>query len=467
VSDAPSGVCAVVIGSGSAGLTVAIGLAGLGHRVVVIERGPIGGDCTNVGCIPSKTLIHLARAGVASPWDQVRATRDGLEAEESEMLAGTPGVELLRGEARLAGAGRVEVACVDGTTRTVHGDHVVVASGSAPITIDLPGIDPERLFTNEDVFELSETPAHVVIVGAGAIAVELAFALRRLGAQVTVVEGAERVLPREDPEVSTAIFGALERAGVAVHLGSAASGFDEGSRTLSLQSGASVAAVDRVLLAVGRRPRTNGLGLEALGLDVAGGVTTDGWGRTSVAGVWAVGDVTGQTTTTHGANAMARRVVQAIGLPKVPRVGRPPTIPSVVFAEPEVASVGLTLREVERRWPASARMTLRVDLTDTDRGLTDGITEGFVQVHVARFTGRILRASIVGPAAGEAIGIFTLAIDRRISMHRLYRLVHPYPTFASAIGRVADEFTRQTLPSLGSEATAWVRSLPHRWKKEP
>ena len=456
-------VTAVLIGSGSAGLTVAIGLAGLDHRVVVVEEGPVGGDCTNVGCIPSKTLLHLARTGAPSPWGEVRKRRDGLEATESTMLADHDRIELLRGSARIVGPGTVEVADQDGTLQRVAAPHIVIATGSRPRTVAIEGMDPARVLTNETLFEIDATPGHLVIVGGGAIAVEMATAVRHLGGAVTIVEVAPRLLGRDDPEVSAIVAQALGEAGVDVRLGTTATSFDEAKATLTLDDGDEIRAVDRVLMAIGRSPRVDGLGLDRLGVDVGpGGVGVDSWGRTSVAGVWAVGDVTGVTATTHGANAMARRVVRAIGLPRLLRVGRPPSIPAAVFGEPEVASVGFAPEKVARRWPEASRVHLRADLADTDRGLTDGVTRGAVIVDVERMTGRILRASIVGPGAAQAIGIFTLAIDRRISMHRLYRMVHPYPTFASAIGVVADEFTRLTLTDLPAQATTWARHLPHR-----
>lgn len=453
---------AIVIGSGSAGLTVAIGLAGLGRRVAVVEVGSVGGDCTNVGCIPSKTLLHQAAMASTMPWDAVRRTRDDLEAEESAMLGAHEAIDFVRGRARIGADGTVEVTGTDGTTRTLDATHVVIATGSAPMTVDIEGLAEPTLLTNETLFELAETPAHLTIVGGGAIAVEMATAHRRLGARVTMIEAAPRLLPREDPEVSAMVAESFRDAGVDVHLGTTARSFAEHERTLTLNSGAIVDGVDRVLMAVGRRPRIAGLGLEALDIAMDRGITTDTWGRTSRRGLWAVGDVTGATATTHGANAMARRTVRAIGLPWLPRVGSAPTIPGAVFGDPEVASVGLSLDDLDHRWPEAARLHLRVDLADTDRGLTDQVVSGAVIVDVARLSGRILRASIVGPGAAQAIGIFTLAIDEDISMHRLYRMVHPYPTFASAIGAVADEFTRATLTDLPGEAATWVRHLPRR-----
>lgn len=453
---------AIVIGSGSAGLTVGIGLAGLGRHVAVVEVGSVGGDCTNVGCIPSKTLLHRAATAGAMPWAEVRRTRDGLEAEESAMLDAHEAIDLVRGRARIVADGTVEVTGTDGTVRILEAAHVVIATGSAPMTVDIEGLVEPTLLTNETLFELEERPAHLAIVGGGAIAVEMATAHRDLGARVTMIEAAPRLLPREDPEVSAIIAESLRGAGVEVHRGTTARSFAEDGRTLTLGSGEIVDGVDRVLMAVGRRPRTAGLGLDALGVAMERGITTDTWGRTSRRGLWAVGDVTGATATTHGANAMARRTVRAIGLPWLPKIGRPPTIPGAVFGDPEVASVGLSLDELDRRWPEAARLHLRVDLADTDRGRTDQAGSGAVIVDAARLSGRILRASIVGPGAAQAIGIFTLAIDEDISMHRLYRMVHPYPTFASAIGAVADEFTRATLPNLPGEAAMWARHLPRR-----
>lgn len=453
---------AIVIGSGSAGLTVAIGLAGLGRRVAVVEMGAVGGDCTNAGCIPSRTLLHQAEVATAMPWAEVRRTRDVLEAEEAAMLDEHESIDFVRGHARVVGDGAVEVTGRDGTVQALAAAHVVIATGSSPQVIDIEGLSEPTLLTNETLFELKETPAHLAIVGGGAVAVEMATAHRHLGARVSVIEAAPRLLPREDPEVSAIVDDALRAAGVAVHVGTTARSFAQITRTLRLSGEASVEDVDRVLMAVGRQPRIEGFGLDAMGVAADRGITVDAWGRTSRRGLWAVGDVTGTTATTHGANAMARRVVRAIGLPWLPKIGAAPTIPGAVFGTPEAASVGLSLDDLHEHWPEDARMHLRADLGDTDRGLTDQVHRGAVIVDVARMSGRILRASIVGPGAAQAIGIFTLAIDEGISMHRLYRMVHPYPTFASAIGAVADEFTRTTLPRLPGEATAWVRHLPGR-----
>ncbi len=453
---------AIVVGAGAGGLTVAIGLAALGRRVALVEADRVGGDCTNVGCVPSKRLIHLARerAQRADPdglLAAVRATRDGLAHREDHELSTTEGIDLIRGRASLGPGRRVSIATADGT-RTVTAPHVVIATGSRPRTLDIPGLPPERLLTNESLFELERAPAHLAIVGAGPIGVEMACAFARMGTRITLIDVADRVLPTADPEASEALAAALGDQAVALRLGSQVTGYEAARSRLALEgpSGAErIEGVDAVLVAIGRVPNVEGFAAE---LDTGpGGIRVNGWGRTSASGVWAVGDVTPVAHQTHAANAFGRRIVQRIALPWIPALGRPPVIPLAVFSDPEVAWVGPTAAERAERCHPEAVVHLRVDLADTDRGLTDDVRHGFVAVVAVRLTGRIVSATVVGPHASELLPLLTLAISRRTSLLRLQRLVYPYPTFSGAIGRVADEFARRTLPNLRTELAAYAR----------
>lgn len=458
---------AIVIGAGSGGLTVAVGLAGFDKRIALVEASRVGGDCTNVGCIPSKALLHAAKAGLPTPLEHVRSVRDGLRDSETAEFEHHERIRLLRGRARITGLGRCTVASEESENHALEAPHIVVATGSFPVAGHIEGWPTGSLLTNEQLFELDTVPDGLAILGGGAIAVEMATAFHLLGSTVTIIEAAERILPSETSEASTIVQAALRDRGITVRTGVRAARRVE-ERTIELSDGSTVDQVDLVLAAIGRRPRVDGLGLEELGVQFdAGRVAVDSWGRTNIEGLWAVGDVTNRSTTTHGANAIGRRVVRAIALPRLPKSACQPHLPGAVFSEPEVASVGYPLAVLEHRWPESSRRRMQADLRNTDRGLTDDVRFGAVIVDVERFTGRILRATIVGPAASETIGLFTLAMDRRVSMHRLFTMVHPYPTFASAIGKIADEYAQTTLRNPLRELAAWLRHLPRIINRRP
>ncbi len=450
---------AAVIGAGSGGLTLAVGLAGFGHDVVLIEGGDVGGDCTNLGCIPSKALLHAASSGIEDPFTWTRAKRDHLRNDETEEMATHERIALVRGWGRLTDHRSPHVVAVDGPDGPVEvrAEHVIVAAGSEPVRFPIDGLAAHRTITNEEIFELERAPRSIVLVGGGPIALEMATALADLGTAVSIVELRERLLAAEDPLVSSTVADALEARGIAVHTGTTIERFDEPTSTALLADGTKIDEVELVMLAVGRRPKLGRLGLDVAGVEHApGGIVADDWGRTNVDGIWAVGDVTGNTLTTHGANAIGRRTVQAIALPRVPKVGGPRAMPAAIYSRPQVASVGLSVDEVERRHPAGRRR-YTVDLASIDRGYTDDLEHGMVVVDVERFTGRILRAAIVGPAAAEWIGIFTMAIDHGIGLRKMFGTVHPYPAYAQAVGKLADEFTSDTLPALPKEFAAMVR----------
>lgn len=456
----------IVIGAGSGGLTVAVGLTGLGKQVALVEARHVGGDCTNVGCVPSKTLIHLA--STYRPGDDVQAIlaevtrkRNALREKETEEVKHIEHLELIEGEAQFSGPGQLLISQPGGLQRHLSADHIVIATGARPRMLDIPGLPAHRLLTNESLFDLMALPGHLAIIGAGIIAVEMAFAFQKLGAQVTIIALDPRALPTYPPEVSESLQSSLEKCGIVTHYNATSDSYDETTRTLYVRAADQtlpVHQVDQVLLAVGRVRNIDRLSLEKAGIAYdRRGIQVDGFGRTNVKGVYAIGDVTPTSAFTHSANAQGRRTVQKIAFPWLPARRTEPLFPTATFSDPEIASVGLTPGQIAEKYHRNLVVRLRVDLKDLDRGYTDDIENGFILVDAIRLTGRILGVTIVAPHASEMISFFTLAMAQRISMYQIYSLVYPYPTFSSGVQKVADAFMRATLPNLAGEALAYLR----------
>jgi len=462
----------VVIGAGSGGLTVALGLARLGRPVTLIEGHHVGGDCTNVGCVPSKTLIHLAKTfrpgmNVDALVREVTRKRDALRDKETEEVEHTPNLTFIRGRAEFTGPKTLAVR--NGPhTEVVTADHIVIATGSRPRLVDIPGLPPEITLTNESLFDLTAAPEHLVIVGAGVVAVEMAFAFQKLGVRVTMFAMDRRPLATALPEVSEVIEAELKQRGITLYCGAVAKACDAGRRTLTLQMGTEtihVTEVDKVLMAVGRVRNIDRLGLDQAGIqvDAKRGILVNSYGETNVKGVYAIGDVTPTSAFTHTAHAQGRRVSQRIAYPLLPLARAEPLFPNAIFSDPEVAAVGLTGAQLAQRYHPGVIRRLRVDFkTDTDRGYTDDVDNGFIIVDAVRLTGQIVQATVVGANASEMISFFTLAMTRRVSLYQLYRLVYPYPTYSSGILKVADAFMRATLPNLGQEVAAYLK---YRWAR--
>ncbi len=457
----------IVIGAGSGGMTVAIGMAGLGRRVALIEGNHVGGDCTNVGCVPSKTLIHLAKnfkpgMNPDEALQEVIRKRDALREKETEEIQHMDNLAFIPGMAKFTAPKTLSVD-LNGTARELTADNIVIATGARPRMIDIPGLPEEMILTNESLFDLTNAPRHLVIVGAGVIALEMAFAFQKLGTKVTMFALDRRPLMTAIPEASEAIQKELEKSGITLYCGTVAKACDVSTQSLILQSGDEeivLRDVDKVLVAVGRVRNLDSLGLEQAGVKVDPrlGVLVNSYGKTNVKGVYAIGDVTPTSAFTHSANAQGRRVVQRIAFPFLPLAKNEPIFPNATFSDPEVATVGMIQAEIAKKYHPQLIKRIRVDFKDhTDRGYTDDVENGFIIVDVIRLTGQILSATIVGPRASEMISFFTLAISQKISLHKIYRLVYPYPTFSSGILKVADFFMRETLPNLGKELGAFLK----------
>ncbi len=461
----------IVVGAGSGGLTVAVGLANLGKAVAVIEALHVGGDCTNVGCVPSKALIHEAQEhgaadGVAS-LAEVRRKRDALREKETHEFGSLPNLSLLFGRARLLAQGRVAVALAQGGEHVLTARNIVIATGARPRTVAIEGLPAERALTNETIFELPVVPNHLAILGGGVIGMEMACAFRKLGSRVSVITSAPRIMDKFIPEVAEALGQSLQGQGIISYAAASAEAYTAETQTLLIkQAGQQIAleGVDYVLMAIGRQRNLAGLGLEQAGVQFSAqsGIVTDSYGRTNVPGIYAIGDVTATSAFTHSANAQGRRVAQRIAFPWLPARAPEPFYPSATFSDPEVATVGMSQKQIAERYHAGLMKRIRIDLvTQTDRGYTDDLKQGFIIVDAIRLSGRILAVSIVGPRASEMISLFTLAIQEGLTLHKLYRLVYPYPTFSSGIQKVADTFLRETLPRLPQELLGYAL---HRWR---
>jgi pyruvate/2-oxoglutarate dehydrogenase complex dihydrolipoamide dehydrogenase (E3) component len=447
MGDPGRAVDVIVVGGGAGGLTAATRAARRGASVALVADGPLGGDCTHTGCVPSKTLLAAAANGRTfdDAMSAVHAAVARIAAAEDETVLARAGVRVVRGRGELTAPGRVRVDGVGFTAR-----HVILATGATAALPPVPGLDAIGPLTNETEFSLGRRPGRLVVVGGGAIGCELAQAFARFGTHVTVVEAAERLLPPEDPDASALIEAALAADGVDVRVGARLeqATTDGTNRCLRLADGTELTA-DQVLVATGRRPVTAGLGLDEVGvqLDAGGRIVVDDTCATNVAGVWAIGDVTTIGGFTHVAGHMgfvaATNATRSNRLRPASKVDRR-VVPRVTFTDPEVASIGLS--ESDAAAVAGARASV-VGFDHLDRAVISGREAGFVKLvagprPVLRSLGggQLLGATIVGPRAGEMIAEVALAMRTRAFTGRLAQTIHAYPTWSVAVQHAATGF---------------------------
>lgn len=461
-----------VIGAGSGGLSVAAAAASFGVPVVLIEKGRMGGDCLNTGCVPSKALLAAAKRAEAvrgaMPFG-IRTQRANIEFHEvndhvhdviaaiapndsRERFSGL-GVRVIEGEARFSDRATVVVGPESGPQFEIKARRFVIATGSSPAIPPIPGLDETPFLTNETVFEARERPKHLVIVGGGPIGMELAQAFRRLGSDVTVLEAAEP-LAKEDPECARVVIDRLRSEGVAIRAGAKVRRVRRARNRVEVTIGEEGAEQtiegSDLLIATGRKPSIEGLNLEAAGIRTdRAGILIDKRLRTTNRRVYAIGDVAGSLQFTHVANYHAGLVIRH-ALFRMPVRPDATNIPRVTFTDPELAHVGLTEAEArKRRYKVNV---LRWPYHENDRAQAERETEGHVKVVTDR-KGRILGATIAGAHAGEQITAWTLAIGQRLNIRVFAGIVVPYPTFSEAGKRAAIEFFRPRL------AAPWVRRL--------
>ncbi|HEX6448826.1 MAG TPA: FAD-dependent oxidoreductase [Trebonia sp.] len=466
----------VVIGGGSAGLTGARLAARLGAQTLLAESGRLGGDCLWTGCVPSKSLLHVAAqmraardagrygmvieegpADLGAAMASVRQAIGAIEPHDSARELAAAGVEVAAGRARFTGPRTLDVA-----GRAVGFRYALIATGSTPALPSVAGIasarDGEPL-TTDSIWDLEKLPGRLVVIGGGSAGCELGQAFTRLGSQVTITEAADRLLPQEEERASELLRDRLAGEGVTVLTGTPAERVENGV----LHVGGREIAYDRLLVATGRAPRTTGLGLDKAGVavDGAGYVTVDGRLRTTHPRVYAAGDVTRAQSFTHLAGVQAAAAVLNALLGARRRVNYA-AIPWVTFTDPEVARVGLTYEEARRRYGERSReRTLGHDYVD--RAVAEDRAEGFTRL-VFGPRGRLAGATVVAPRAGETIAELAGAVRTGGTARDLAATVHPYPTYAdgpwmAALAEVDRQLTTPRARRLISVVTGARRTI--------
>ncbi|MBZ5638182.1 MAG: mercuric reductase [Acidobacteriia bacterium] len=452
----------VVVGAGTGGLVSAAGAAALGAKVALVERHLMGGDCLNVGCVPSKALLGAARAWrgaghaasgyggppVAGPGDfeaamrRMRRLRASLAPHDGARRFAELGVHVFLGQGTFVAPDALEV---DG--RTLRFRRAVIATGARAAVPPIPGLAEAGYLTNETIFSLTELPESLAVIGAGPVGCEMAQAFARFGSRVSLFDGRDRILPRDDPDAADVVRLALARDGVDLHLGTRILQMereDGRTRVRYEREGRELSVTaSHLLVAAGRAPNVEGLGLEAAGVAFdRSGVAIDDRMRTSNRRIYAVGDVAPLHKFTHAADAHARIVLANalfFGRSRVSRL----VVPWCTYTSPELAHAGMSLAEAERT--GSEVETITVPMSDVDRAVLDGEDEGFLRVHFAKGSGRILGATLVAENAGDLIGELTLAITTGASLGAIGRTIHPYPTRSEVIRKAADAWRRTKL----------------------
>lgn len=466
----------VVIGGGSAGLVAAYMGAALKAKVALVERGKMGGDCLNTGCVPSKALLKTAKIysyrhraadfGLRSidmqmdfsqVMGRVKRVIEGIAPNDSVERYSSLGVSCIEGEAKILSAREVVA-----NGKILRCRSVIIAGGARPALPPIDGLAEMLPLTSDTIWNLESLPARLLVLGGGAIGCELAQAFQRLGSQVTLVEKNDRLLPREDAEVGALLKERLEREGMRLVLGAKnlSFGLEEGEKVLRCEGGATI-GFDQVLVALGRRPNVEGMGLEEMGVKFRqnGMIETDLSMRTSVSGIYACGDVTGPYQFTHFASLSGTTAaINALFSPYRSKADLK-VFPWVTFTDPEVARVGLSADEANAKGIDAEEA--RFEFSHSDRARTEEEGVGFVKVLTAKGSDKILGATIMGPDAGELIQEFVLAMKFGLGLNKILSTTHAYPTLVEANRMVAGVWKRANAPQSG---LAFLHSF-HRFRR--
>jgi len=449
----------LVIGAGSGGLSVAAGAVQMGARVVLVEKGEMGGDCLNYGCVPSKALLAAAKTAhvpeVARPFGiempsakvhfkdvhgHVRDVIASIAPHDSQERFEGLGVMVIRAAARFVGKREVEAG-----DKQVRARRIVIATGSTPRVPTIPGLDQVDYLTNETVFSLTECPDHLAIIGAGPIGLEMAQAFRRLGSRVTVLEKFS-ALPKDDADLARSLVERLQGEGIALREGIDIERVERGAggiRILTSREGKTeTVEASHLLMATGRAPAIDALNLEAAGVEYGGtGIKIDARLRTSNKRVFAIGDCRQGLQFTHVAGYEAGIVIRN-ALFKLPAKADYSAVPWVTYTDPELAQVGMTEQDARDRYGEKIQV-LRADYADNDRARTERLTDGCVKL-VAK-DGRAIGATILGPQAGELVSLWALAISQKLKLSAIAGYIAPYPTLSELNKRAAGMSFTETL----------------------
>ena len=455
-----------VIGAGSGGLSVAAGASQLGRKVVLIEKGDMGGDCLNTGCVPSKAIIAAAgrahamrenaKYGIANAepqvnygavMDHVQGVIDTIAPIDSQERFEGLGVTVIRETASFTGPRQVKAG-----PAIVDAKHFVIATGSTPFVPPITGLADTPYLTNESLFQNREQPAHLIVIGGGPIGIEMAHAHRRLGSKVTVIEGAT-ILNKDDPELVAVVREALTDEGLILKENAMVSSVSYDQNGFSVQAGDETIEGSHLLVAVGRKPTVDNLNLGAAGVDFDNrGIKVDKRLRTSNKRIYAIGDVIGGRQFTHVAGYHASVLVRNI-LFKAPSANQDFLAPWVTYTDPELAHVGLTEEDAQKEH--GDVKTARWPFEENDRATAERNTKGLVKV-VTDKKGAILGASIVGKNAGDLIQPFALAVANGLKIRAFTNMISPYPTRGEAAKRAAGAWYT---PTLFSDRTRRLVSL--------
>ncbi len=457
----------VVIGGGAGGLTAAGVGTNVGAKTLMVERNQLGGDCTWHGCVPSKALLKSAKIahnvrqardyGIDATLDQVDFQRvmervrdlraDIYEEDDHPRNFEDMGIDVRHGHARFIDDTTIEITGDDGSTARITGRYFVIAAGASAFVPPIDGIDDVPYLTNETLFELDEQPERMAIVGSGPIGTEMAQAFTRLGTQVTVFETMDRILRNDNEELARMLQETLIEEGVQYQCGARVSRVglqDDGAIRVeaTTEDGATKQAeADALLMATGRRPNLDGLGLDAAGIEYTKrGITVNDRCRTNKSHIYAVGDITGRYQFTHMSEHMAKTAVTN-AIVKLPQTIDTANVPWVTFTDPELGHVGAT--EAELTEQGVDFETYRFPYTKVDRAVTDGTTTGLIKVFAKRWNGKILGASVLGVHAGELISEYAVAMKNGVTLRTLSDTIHPYPSYGLAARRAADQWYAQ------------------------